>query len=618
HTYASDEEHLFRVAANLGEHGSFALNAGTGDPPIYSAYGPGQSVLAVPFYLIGRTLASAFPAANVAYSTHVAISWFNPLVTAGIAALIALASLRLGYSLRSAGTTALIYGLATMAWPHSKTFFAEPLASGLTFAAFTLLLGGKSQPGNSSVARYVMSGLLATLACTVKIQAGLALPLLGFYVLYQITQQAAATAPPLSCIRHLGSYIPVLAAFALGSVLGLGTLGAYQWVLFGSPLHSGYGGANGVFSGSLREGLYGLLISSGKGIIWYAPPLLLLPFGLVWLYQRNRGAAMLCGAIALATVLFYGKVTFWHGDGAWGPRYLNMALPFMALPLVAVADATFTGRRAPALALAATLALAIPVQFAGEAINLNAYLGVQHNDHQRYFVPSQSPIIGHLRLAAAQLGRAYHLYIAPQHMVLSTGFSYSEGDRTINAQLPRWTLPSAQIALRPIASENMRVALAVSGCRPAPITPATIFLRLDGTSIGEVAACPPRHISLLLPGRPAHLQIDSSAWSPADAGIDRAGPLGIFVSTAAAWVGEIPMELSGTTMPIPPVPTGPVALRFWTSDYRYGHWDVWWWYLAHSGLPATPSIGLALGWAGLALILSSTGAGMLWRMRQHL
>ncbi|NTV64403.1 MAG: hypothetical protein HGA65_12815, partial [Oscillochloris sp.] len=85
HTYASDEEQLFGATASLAEHGSFALNADSDEPPIYSAYGPGQSLLAVPLYLLGRAVAGAFPPDGAAFLTRALVTCFNPLVTAGIA-----------------------------------------------------------------------------------------------------------------------------------------------------------------------------------------------------------------------------------------------------------------------------------------------------------------------------------------------------------------------------------------------------------------------------------------------------------------------------------------------------------------------------------------------------
>jgi hypothetical protein len=591
HTYATDEEQLFAVAESLLTRGSFVIGTAEDGRPRYSIYGPAQPVLATPLLALGRAVAALFPPEGYALVTRAAVSWFNPLVTAATGGLLALAALRLGYGAWPAAGVALIYGLATFAWPHSKSFFSEPLAAALTFASFVVALGAR-RPVSLS-----FSGLLAGLACAVKIQAGLALPFLGLWVLWSARERAG-----------WGSTLRAGLAWGLGALLGLGALALYQWALFGDPLRSGYGSTGGVtaiLTNPLGEGLYGLVLSPGKGLIWYAPPLLLLPAGLALLWRRDRGVAALCGAITLATLLFYAKLIFWHGDGAWGPRYLNMALPFMALPLVALLAA---GRPAR-LALLLTLALAVPVQLGALAISLNAYLGVQPDAQRRYFEPSQSPIAGHLRLAAQQLATSYNLRLAPGRLVLAEGFSYSEGDRAAGVQLPRWTLPEARLLLRPPPGATaVRLELGLAGCLPAPLAPRTLSLALNGVLHGDIVACPPRRVALLLPGERAELRLATAGWQPEEVGIPRAGPLGVSLGHAAAWADGAPLPLAGRLVPIPPMPAGPTAQRLWSSDYRHAHWDHWAWYLAHSGLPARPSWALALAWLAVALALIVAGA----------
>ena len=596
HTYASDEEQLFRVAEALVTRGSFALEDGPGAGPHYSVYGPGQSILATPFYALGRACASLFPPAGAAYVTRAIVSWFNPFVTAATGALVALAALQLGYGRRAAAATALLYGLATMAWPYSKTFFAEPLAAALSFGAFVTLGVAPRRR-----AAFALAGLLAVLACTVKIQAGASLPFLGLWALWQA---AGAGTIKLDLRRTLVNG----AAWGLGAAGGLGLLALYQWACFGNPLQSGYGDARTVFTGSLSTGLYGLLFSPGRGLVWYAPPLLLLPLGLGLLWRHHRAVALLCGALTGATLLFYGMTIFWHGSGAWGPRFLNMGLPFMALPLVALLEAR---RRWPfiRIALGLTLLLAVPVQLGGVLINLNAYLGVQRDEERRNFELAQSPLVGHVRLLAEQVNTTYALWLAPGTLALADGFSYSEGDRTTGAQWPRWSLPTARVVLRPPlgARAGVRVDLAVSGCLPAPLAPARLTLSLNGAALGATTPCPSRHYGLLLAPGNATLTLAAPGWLPAAVGIDREGMLGVFISDLAAQTGATPLHLTGRLVPIPPAPAGPVALRQWTSDYRYGHWDLWPWYLAHAGLPAGSSWMLALLWAGLGLALGSGG-----------
>jgi hypothetical protein len=236
HTYAVDEEQMFSAAEGLALRGSLALNQpGPGEAPIYSIYGPAQSILALPLYLLGRMFAAVFPEHAYPWVTRGLVSWFNPFVTAAVAALIVLAAARLGYRLRAAAGAGLLYGLATMAWPHSKTFFAEPLTALLLFGAFVAILymRGAGEPGSRGAGEpepreagsrergagepgsrgagaqgsrvqgsqgpvfsfqlsvfsfqnrlLFLAGFLAGLAPAVKIQAVLGLPLLGFYAAY--------------------------------------------------------------------------------------------------------------------------------------------------------------------------------------------------------------------------------------------------------------------------------------------------------------------------------------------------------------------------------------------------------------------------------------------------
>jgi hypothetical protein len=55
-----------------------------------------------------------------------------------------------------------------------------------------------------------------------------------------------------------------------------------------------------------------------------------------------------------------------------------------------------------------------------------------------------------------------------------------------------------------------------------------------------------------------------------------------------AQAGGADLAIRGQLVPPPPLPegAGPVTIREWVSDYRYGHWDFWWWYLAQSGFAA--------------------------------
>jgi hypothetical protein len=153
----------------------------------YSQYGPGQSIAAVPLFWLGSVVAALFPPAIYPWLIRAIVGWFNPVVTAGVAALLYVAVLLLGFRHRIAVAIALLYGLGTMAWPQSKTFFAEPLTALLLFGSFILLLAAAQhdEPRERSWLPFLLAGLLAGLAPAVKIQAGIALPFLSLFALLQ-------------------------------------------------------------------------------------------------------------------------------------------------------------------------------------------------------------------------------------------------------------------------------------------------------------------------------------------------------------------------------------------------------------------------------------------------
>jgi hypothetical protein len=105
----------------------------------------------------------------------------------------------------------------------------------------------------------------------------------------------------------------------------------YNWIRFGSITATGH--HEKLFGYPVYKGVPGLLISPGKGILWYCPVILLLVIAGPRFYRRFSAFTIAIATISVAFVVFYANVTFWHGDPAWGPRYIYPILPFLTLPL---------------------------------------------------------------------------------------------------------------------------------------------------------------------------------------------------------------------------------------------------------------------------------------------
>jgi len=92
--------------------------------------------------------------------------------------------------------------------------------------------------------------------------------------------------------------------------------------------------AQEAFSAPFFQGLYGLTLSPGKGLLWYTP--LFFASLAAWpaFFRRHRIEALLAAAVVVVNILFYAPWYLWWGGHSWGPRFLVTVLPFAALPLV--------------------------------------------------------------------------------------------------------------------------------------------------------------------------------------------------------------------------------------------------------------------------------------------
>ena len=181
-----------------------------------------------------------------------------------------------------------------------------------------------------------------------------------------------------------------------------------RW-LYGSPFVTGYGDSeNNAFFTPLATGLHGLLYSSGKGIIWYAPPLLFAIIGMPFFLRRFPREGIAIISAAAINLVFYARFRFWHGDGSWGPRYLVIVLPWLLLPALPVLDFVlvpgWSAVRTAARAGAITVLLAgIFVQSLAIAVSFDIPILTSTSDTARYFTPAQSPLVLSFRTAQSRL-----------------------------------------------------------------------------------------------------------------------------------------------------------------------------------------------------------------------
>jgi len=299
---------------------------GSGQKVVYSKYGIGHSLLAVPplaiAYIVNEKTGIRCEAALYTLMFVINGALFLTLLAFYLAHF---------YPARSVWLTVLIAGLATTWWPYTKMDFSEPLVLTIVFLGFVLMRF-----------EYPFWGMLIA-AFTLAIR-GDSIALVGPLVIWYLLANRSVKA----CVRMALAIAPSLVLVMLAN-----------YVRYHSLFDRGYGGER--FSNPIIVGVYGVLLSGGKSIFLFSPPLLLGVLGWKAFAARAqlRSDAWLFLAICAAQVLLFAKWWDWSGDDSWGVRFLIPGVLLMCIPLVAILD-----RRA----------LVIPVVAAGVVVQLLAVL----------------------------------------------------------------------------------------------------------------------------------------------------------------------------------------------------------------------------------------------------
>lgn len=198
------------------------------------------------------------------------------------------------------------------------------------------------------------SGALAGFAVLVKVAHVVAVVPLGLWLFWSLLRDAGHRGlDPGDRRRALG-----LALLWTSLVLVfVAAVAIYNQERFGSVWETGYGDEATRLTTAPWVGLAGLLISPGKGVLWYAPPLLLAVAGWGALARRRPEVAGLVAAVAAGPLLLASVYYQWHGGGSWGPRLLLPVLPVALLGAGEVLERA-RGRSRSALALSGVAAAA--------------------------------------------------------------------------------------------------------------------------------------------------------------------------------------------------------------------------------------------------------------------
>src|SRR5437867_1834417 len=201
--------------------------------------------------------------------------------------------------------------------------------------------------------------VLTVIPVGLAIAAGADVASLGF---------AALIRPVEAFVAALGILRARRGGYALRYVLwgfpAAAFLATYYVLAFGGPRQS-YAGLTWSFP---PPGWLGLLVSPSRGLFVYSPFLVFGVAGFAMAWRARDESARTARDLSLATFAIYATYALfdgWFGGWASGPRYLGDALPLLTLGAAFAFDRGALRMIASRVALAATLAWSVAINFAG-------------------------------------------------------------------------------------------------------------------------------------------------------------------------------------------------------------------------------------------------------------
>lgn len=350
-TFTTDDEHILTARSlSLAFDDQLNLSRVIGNSRVsaYSLYGPTGAMEAANIEPTQAILGAVFAKLSIILGVGRIQTLFllNIWTTALTAMMLYLTARRQFFSDRISMIVALLFGLCTIVFPYSKTYFRDSLAmfflSCLWFFATAIRFGRDDQPTAKTVLLwlgFVLSGVLGVLS---KNTILIAIPVLLFEIAFF---KKANISSWISIFKKRSAIKWIILIFFI-LVLLFWFLGVPKIPFLARFSPAYYGSLVTFFFTTphpyLLQALTGPLISPGKSIFIFSPILILSLITLFSRFKTSWSAWTYLILLIIAQSLFYDDE--WAGHVNWGLRFVIPAIPPLILSIAPLIDSLLVSK----------------------------------------------------------------------------------------------------------------------------------------------------------------------------------------------------------------------------------------------------------------------------------
>jgi hypothetical protein len=281
------------------------------DGRLYAAHDIGMAVVFIPISAMLRWHLIGPGAGRLLYAL------VDPVFGAATILLFFLWQTRLVKDRLVAVMSAALLGLTTIVWPYAHVAFdALPTAFFILTAVYFL----HRSTQRSTWSDALWAGCAGAAAMLLRIDSIIVIALASVWLL------AACRSNRWEARLRMG------AAWLSPLILAALITAWYDTVRFGGWLNGGHAHDPQTAAGTpVWRGLAGQLLSPGKGLFFFAPPVVLAVVGWWILLRRERALSLFTGITVLTYLGFHARLVNWSGAEAWGPRFIVPIFPLMML-----------------------------------------------------------------------------------------------------------------------------------------------------------------------------------------------------------------------------------------------------------------------------------------------